>query len=56
MSRQDETGSKTSRSETWDLMDAMGITPLVLSLFPEKPYLTSPPIHFYVVSIEMEGF
>lgn len=36
-------------------MDAMGVIPLVLSLFPEKPYLTSPPVHFYVVSIEMEG-
>lgn len=51
-----ETESKTGRSETpWELMDAMGVIPLVLSLFPEKSYLTSPPVHFYVVSIEMEG-
>lgn len=52
-----QTLSKTDRSETpWELMDAKSVIPLVLSLFPEKSYLTSPPIHFYVVSIEMEGF
>lgn len=52
-----QTLSKTDRSETpWELMDAKSVIPLVLSLFPEKSYLTNPHIHFYVVSIEMEGF
>lgn len=29
---------------------------LVLSLIADRPYLTSPPIHFCFVNIEMEGF
>ena len=52
-----QTLSKTGRSETpWELMDAKSVIPLVLSLFPEKSYLTSSPIHFFVVSVEMKGF